>query len=71
MPTQRATAEMDAQSTDVTMADRSGLALIGLLLAAATLMVTITAAVAVNDFRADAQDFASVPAAAVSANLTR
>jgi len=34
-------------------------------------MVTITAAVAVNDFRADAQDFASVPAAAVSANVTR
>ncbi len=44
---------MDSEGEQLMMADRGALSLIGLLLAAATLMVTITAAVAVTDYRGD------------------
>ena len=48
------------------MADRSALGLIGLMLAAATVFVTVTAAVAVSDYRG-AEVLANLPAAAIAA----
>ena len=42
---------MDSETYTAAGADRGALGLIGLLLFAATLMVTITAAVAVSDYR--------------------
>jgi hypothetical protein len=42
---------MDSETYEVVVADRNALGLIGLLLFAATLVVTITAAVAVSDYR--------------------
>ncbi len=42
---------MNSEICEATVADRGALGLIGLLLFAATLMVTITAAVAVSDYR--------------------
>jgi hypothetical protein len=54
---------MNSQTGEAAKADRGALALIGLLLAAATLMVTITAAVAVSDFRGDELSVATLPAA--------
>ena len=50
---------MNSDTAEQTIADRGTLGLIGLLLAAATLMVTVTAAVAVTGYRDDAQSLAA------------
>ena len=55
---------MDSETAEAAIADRGALALIGLILAAATLLVTITAAVAVSDYRGDELSVAILPAAA-------
>lgn len=52
-------------------ADRGALGLIGLLLFAATLMVNITAAVAVSDYRGEVQSVASLPASPVTPMVAR
>jgi hypothetical protein len=63
---------MDSQSEEATMADRGALALIGLMLGAATLMVSITAAVAVTDFRGgEMHSVANVPVAAMTSVVAR
>ncbi len=63
---------MDSQSEETTMADRGALALIGLMLGAATLMVSITAAVAVSDFHsADMRSVVNVPVAAITPVIAR
>ena len=54
---------MNSQTEEAATADRGALTLIGLILAAATLMVTVTAAVAVSDYRGDELSVATLPAA--------
>jgi len=53
---------MNSEREETMMADRSALSLIGLLLAAVTLLVTITAAVAVSDYRGETRAIAALPA---------
>jgi hypothetical protein len=53
---------MNSDTAEQAIADRGTLGLIGLLLAAATLMVTVTAAVAVTGYRDDAQSLATLSA---------
>ena len=63
---------MDSENRDAADADRSALGLIGLLLFAATLMVTITAAVAVNDFQGgEVQSAANLPSSPVTPMVAR
>jgi hypothetical protein len=63
---------MDTQPEETTIADRGALALIGLMLGAATLMVSITAAVAVTDFRGgEMRSVANVPVAAMAPVIAR
>ena len=63
---------MDTQTEETTMADRGALALIGLMLGAATLMVSITAAVAVTDFRGgEMRSVANVPVLAMTPVIAR
>ena len=52
------------------MADRGALGLIGLVLAAATVVVAVTAAVAVNDYRSG-EVVANLPAAATATTVAR
>jgi hypothetical protein len=65
---------MDSEKRE--MADRSALGLIGLLLFAATLVVTITAAVAVTDYRGgqmegQVQSVANLPSLPVTPMVAR
>ncbi|MGH6739882.1 MAG: hypothetical protein ACREDY_12785 [Bradyrhizobium sp.] len=53
-------------SGDAATADRGALGLIGMMLATATLLVTVTAAVAVNDYRGG-EVLASLPATTMTA----
>lgn len=63
---------MDSKIYDAAVADRGALGLIGLMLFAATLMVTITAAVAVSDYQgSDVQSVASLPASPASPMVAR
>ena len=62
---------MNSQTEEAAIADRGALALIGMMLAAATLMVTVTAAVAVSDYRGDELSVATLPAAAHTAMAAR
>ena len=58
--------------TGETVADRGALGLIGLLLAAAALTVSITAAVAVSDYRGgETQSIASLPASPMKPMVAR
>ena len=57
-------------SGEAATADRSALGLIGLMLAAATVLVTVTAAVAVSDYRGG-EVLANLPAAATATTLAR
>jgi len=52
------------------MADRGALGLIGLMLAAATVVVTVTAAVAVSDYRS-AEVLADLPATGAATTIAR
>ena len=62
---------MNSPTREAAIADRGALALIGSLLAAATLMVTITAAVAVSDYRGNELSVATLPATANRAVAAR
>lgn len=62
---------MNSETGEAAIADRGALALIGMVLAAATLMVTITAAVAVSDYRGDELNVATLPAAVNTAIAAR
>ena len=63
---------MDSETYEAAGADRGALGLIGLLLFAATLMVTITAAVAVSDYRGgEVQNVANLPAPHVTPMVAR
>ena len=57
-------------SRDAATADRGALGLIGLMLAAATVVVTVTAAVAVSDYRS-ADVLADLPATGVATTIAR
>jgi hypothetical protein len=57
-------------SEDAAMADRSALGLIGLMLAAATVVVTVTAAVAVSDYRS-AEVLANLPTTPTATTIAR
>jgi hypothetical protein len=57
-------------SGEAVTADRSALGLIGLMLAAATLVVMVTAAVAVSDYRGG-EAFSAPQAAATAATASR
>ena len=62
---------MDSETYEA-KADRGALGLIGLLLFAATLLVTITAAVAVNDYRpGEVQSIASLRTATITPMVAR
>ena len=54
---------MNSPIEEAAIADRGALAMIGSMLAAATLIVTVTAAVAVSDYRGDEVSVATLPAA--------
>ena len=63
---------MDSETYEAAGADRGALSLIGVLLFAATLMVTITAAVAVSDYRVgEVQSVASLPNSHVNPMVAR
>ena len=63
---------MDSEPNEAAKADRGALGLIGLMLFAATLMVTITAAVAVSDYRVgEVQSVASLPVSPVTPMVAR
>ena len=63
---------MNSETCEATVADRGALGLIGLMLAAATLTVTITAAVAVNDYRGgEVQSLANLPSSPVTPMVAR
>ena len=62
---------MTSQAGETAIADRGALALIGMMLAAATLMVTITAAVAVSDYRGEQLSVAALPEAAKTTMAAR
>jgi hypothetical protein len=63
---------MNSETCEATVADRGALGLIGLMLAAATLMVTITAAVAVSDYPVgEVQSVAKLPASPVTPMVAR
>ena len=63
---------MDSETYTAAGADRGALGLIGLLLFAATLMVTITAAVAVSDYRGgEMQSVANLPSSPVTPMVAR
>jgi hypothetical protein len=63
---------MNSETCEAAVADRGALGLIGLLLFAATLMVTITAAVAVSDYRVgEVQSVANLPASPVTPMVAR
>ncbi len=63
---------MNSETCETAVADRGALELIGLLLFAATLMVTITAAVAVSDYRVgEVQSVANLPASPVTPMVAR
>jgi hypothetical protein len=57
-------------SRDAATADRGALGLIGLMLAAATVVVTVTAAVAVSDYRS-AEVLANLPTPATATTIAR
>jgi hypothetical protein len=57
-------------SREASTADRSALGLIGFVLAAATVLVTVTAAVAVSDYRGG-EMVANLPVAAAETTLAR
>jgi len=64
--------QCDETAVEAAVADRGALALIGLMLGAVTLMVSITAAVAVTDFRGgEMRSVANVPVAAVMPVVAR
>jgi len=63
---------MNSETCEAAIADRGALGLIGLLLFAATLLVTITAAVAVSDFRVgEVQSVANLPASPITPMVAR
>ena len=63
---------MDSKIYETAVADRGALGLIGLMLFAATLMVTITAAVAVSDYQGEeVQSVANLPASPVTPMVAR
>lgn len=63
---------MDTETYEAAVADRGALGLIGLLLFAATLLVTITAAVAVSDYRGrEVQSVASLPVSPIKPMVAR
>ena len=63
---------MDSETGEAAAADRGALGLIGLLLFAATLMVTVTAAVAVSDYRGgEVQSVANLPSLPVTPMVAR
>ena len=63
---------MDSETYEAAVADRGALGLIGLMLFAATLMVTITAAVAVSDYRVgEVQSVANVPSLPITPMVAR
>jgi hypothetical protein len=63
---------MDSETYETAVADRRALGLIGLLLFAATLVVTITAAVAVSDYRrGGVQSVANLPSSPVTPMVAR
>ena len=63
---------MDSETYAAAVADRGALGLIGLLLFAATLMVTITAAVAVSDYRGgEVQSVANLPSLPITPMVAR
>lgn len=63
---------MKSETSEAAIADRAALGLIGLMLFAATLMVTITAAVAVNDYRGgEMQSVAGLPSSPVMPMVAR
>jgi hypothetical protein len=57
-------------SGEAAMADRGALGLIGLMLAVATVVVTVTAAVAVSDYRGG-EVLANLPAATTATTIAR
>jgi hypothetical protein len=57
-------------SGEAAMADRGALGLIGLMLAVATVVVTVTAAVAVSDYRGS-ELLANLPAATTATTIAR
>jgi hypothetical protein len=72
MTARAAASTMNFQPGEAAMADRGALGTIGLLLGAATLLVTITAAVVVGGYRGGAvRSAANLPAAAAAATATR
>lgn len=63
---------MNSETYEATVADRGALGLIGLLLFAATLLVTITAVVAVSDYPGgEVQSVASLPSSPVTPMVAR
>jgi hypothetical protein len=63
---------MDSETYETAVADRRALGLIGLLLFAATLVVTITAAVAVSDYRrGGVPSVANLPSSPVTPMVAR
>jgi len=63
---------MNSETCEAAIADRGALGLIGLLLFAATLLVTITAAVAVSDYRVgEVQSVANLPASPITPMVAR
>jgi hypothetical protein len=63
---------MDSETYAAAVADRGALGLIGLLLFAATLLVTITAAVAVSDYRGgEVQSVANLPSLPITPMVAR
>ena len=63
---------MDSETYEAAVADRGALGLIGLMLFAATLMVTITAAVAVSDYRVgEVQSVANLPSLPITPMVAR
>jgi hypothetical protein len=63
---------MDSETYKAAGADRRALGLIGLLLFGATLMVTITAAVAISDYRGgEMQSVANLPSSPVTPMVAR
>jgi hypothetical protein len=63
---------MEYRSGETDMADRGALGMIGLLLGAATVLVTVTAAVVVSDYHGlGVQRAANLPVAAAAATASR